>query len=195
MASQGPNIVGTGADDNSVGTVAWTNPSNITAADATYATITAALGGNQISHYLKGTNCGFTIPSGSTVNGIVVEIQKSYSGVPSGINTLVDNEVKIIKGGVVGSTNKADTVTNWPRLSAAYASYGSSNDLWGETWTDTDINAANFGIVISAKYTRGKVAMTLRVDAIRITVYYTLGSTTSEISHVNNAVLSNFMVK
>lgn len=38
MATAGPTITGTGADDATVGTVAWTNPTNIQANDGNYAT-------------------------------------------------------------------------------------------------------------------------------------------------------------
>ncbi len=37
MTTSGPNFPGTGADDNTVGTVSWTTPGNITADDANYA--------------------------------------------------------------------------------------------------------------------------------------------------------------
>lgn len=32
------------------------------------------------SHYLKATNFGFSIPTGATINGILVEVQRLYSG-------------------------------------------------------------------------------------------------------------------
>jgi len=63
--------------------------------------------------------------------------------------TIKDYEIKIIKSdGTIGSTNKA-SADAWP-YSAAYTSYGSSVDLWGEVWTSSDINNSNFGVAISA---------------------------------------------
>jgi hypothetical protein len=63
-----------------------------------------------------------------------------------------DYAVKIVKAdGTIGSTNKADTGTNWPS-SDTYKSYGASNDLWGESWTPADINDADFGAVLSVTY-------------------------------------------
>lgn len=56
--------------------------------------------------------------------------------------------VKIVKSdGSIGTTDKANN--NWTS-SDAYTSYGSSSDLWGETWTREDINSSNFGVVIQA---------------------------------------------
>ena len=62
--------------------------------------------------------------------------------------TATDYQIKIVKSGTIGTTNKADTVTTWPST-LTYVSYGSSADLWGETWTSSDINNSNFGIAVS----------------------------------------------
>lgn len=85
-----------------------------------------------------------------------------------GQSTVADNVVKMVKSGSVVGTNKA-TATAWPSA-AAWASYGGSNDLWGTTWTAAEANAATSGIVLSALVTSG-VAY---VDAIRVTVFYTV---------------------
>ncbi|MCK4347863.1 MAG: hypothetical protein KAW47_04525, partial [Thermoplasmatales archaeon] len=58
-----------------------------------------------------------------------------------------DENVKIVKSdGSIGTTNKANTTT-WTDTEG-YVSYGGSGDLWGESWSDTDINNANFGVVL-----------------------------------------------
>ncbi len=166
MASQGPNSPGTGADDAGVGTVTWSNPGNITSSDNAKATATVNA---TVTHYLKGTNYGFSIPSGATIDGIVVEIEKSANQSTRG----TDSRVRIIKGGTIGSTDKS-SVVRWPATaSEAYTTYGSSSDLWGETWTDSDINGSTFGATIAGSSTAGKSSVVLSVDHIRITVYYT----------------------
>jgi hypothetical protein len=73
-ASQGPNSPGTMADDASVGTSAWSNPDNAKVSDNAYAKDTS----NILSHYLKASNFSFSIPSGATVVGIKVEIERKY---------------------------------------------------------------------------------------------------------------------
>ena len=164
MASEGPNNAGTGADDAGFGTPVWTDPGNITgASDISSASVVLAAAGN--SHYLKATNFGFAIPAGATIDGIVVEWRKSklLGG------TVIDARVRIVKGGAVGSTDKASG-DQWLD-SLTYASYGSSSDLWGETWTITDINASDFGAVLAANGDTG--GGTGYVEHMRITVYYT----------------------
>src|SRR4051794_1268202 len=98
MATSGPNIAGTGADDAAVGTSAWFNPENITADDGGVATQLGLNGAT--SHYLKGTSFGFSIPSGATVNGILVEWERVAGG-----TRITDTTVKLVQGGSVAGNN------------------------------------------------------------------------------------------
>ncbi|KKK68280.1 hypothetical protein LCGC14_2945630, partial [marine sediment metagenome] len=154
-------------DDASVGTVAWSNPDNAKTSNDAYAT-TGNL--NVVSHYLKATNFGFSIPTGSTINGIIVEIEKWEDISPFG--GVKDSEVKVVKSdGTIGSTNKADTVTRWPTPdSDTYISSGTNNDLWGEVWTAEDINDIDFGAVLAAVgVPTGPATSYANVDHIQIT--------------------------
>ena len=57
------------------------------------------------------------------------------------------NKVKIIKANdSYGSENKATG-----NLTTSQASYffGANNDLWSESWSNTDINHANFGVAVA----------------------------------------------
>lgn len=166
MSSSGPNSPGTLADNSGFGTAIWSNPSNAGASDNSYATATAAVAVD--THYLKATNFGFAIPPGATIDGIVVEVEKKVS---AGTLT-VDQRVRIVKGGAVGSTDKSSG-TAWS-TSEGYVTYGAANDLWGESWTDADINDTTFGVVIAGGTTEA-IPPTLSIDHIRITVYYTPG--------------------
>lgn len=180
MASQGPNSCGTGANDAAVGTRAWSNPTNIYTVNSSYASATSLSVGTFTTNYLKATNFGFSIPGGATIDGIVVEIYRSCNGsteilVPGRTK---DVTVSLVKGGTVSGDNKADTVTLWPSPpgSGSYATYGDSTSLWGLSWTDSDINASDFGVVISGSIKRNsKSTVTAYVDHIRITIHYTSG--------------------
>ena len=166
----------TASNDDSVGTVAWNNPDNIKTSDSTYSiSSTIPPGINVISNYLKASNFGFAIPTGATINGIKVEFNKEKF---TGSSDVKDTEVKIVKGGAIGSTNKAETTTDWSE-SFSYVDYGGTTDLWGETWTAEQINASNFGVVIAAnlKITGAPFLVGAYVDHIRITVYYTTAGT------------------
>lgn len=162
MGTLGPNDGNTFANDGTVGTIAVTNPSNARLADNTYCTSVLLLG--QITNYLKATNFGFTIPLDATVDGIVIEIEKSTTIATS----ITDNSVKIVKGGTVVGSELA-SATQWGTTDA-YATYGTPTELWGTTWTPSDINGSTFGIVVSGI---AALAATAQIDHIRVSVYYT----------------------
>lgn len=161
MADTGYRPPGTMADNSAVGSLIWNNPNNAKTSNNVY---TTAVGGRYggISHYLKATNFGFSIPGDATINGIKVQYERKATG------TLSDIYVRIVKAGVVKSTNRAKA-GNWS-TTEAYYTYGSSSDKWGTTWTPAQINASNFGVVLS---TSNAPAGTAWVDYIRIKVYYT----------------------
>jgi hypothetical protein len=144
----------------------WTFPGNIVnTADTNYAT--AIFGAAANTDNLQGSNYGFSIPSGAIINGIVVTINRRTSAVNAGRITR-DNIVSLVKGGIVTGNNKA-TATAYT-TSFATATYGSSTDTWGTTWTPADINATNFGAILSVNANN---SLTATVDYIRITIHYT----------------------
>src|ERR1019366_2743661 len=117
--------------------------------DANYAGVTTR-GNTQATLYLKATGFGFSVQAGATVNGIPIE-WKMGSGGWAGSATdyrVIDNAVRIIKGGTVGSTDRSHSnTTYWPADPSstgdgAYVSYGNSSDLWGLAWTPADINSS-----------------------------------------------------
>jgi hypothetical protein len=159
---------GTIVDDASYGTVTWLNPGNAASSDNLYAGTALGYVGPTQTHYLKATNFGFTIPAGMTITGIKVEIERKALG------QVVDNRVRLVKAGVVQSTDKASS-TPWPSTDA-YASYGGDGDTWGNAWTVQDINDSGFGVVLAATIGDGVDAARPFVDHIQITVYYTESS-------------------
>lgn len=160
MASQGPLSPGTATTPGLAGGGAMTNPNNIKVSDNAYATYFD--GQNSVD----AQNFGFSIPTGSTINGILFEVEKKYSGDGSSNDIIVS----VIKAnGTLGSQNK--TAVAWT-TSDAYASYGGASDLWAETWTAEDINDADFGLSFRSR----PFEDTASIDHIRCTVYYTAGS-------------------
>lgn len=121
-----------------------------------------------VSGGLYGTDCGFAIPTGATIDGIVFDMACYGDGGP------YDHTVRLTKTAgtavgdnkALGSGSRWDTGGTWP-----YRSYGSSSDLWGTTWTVAEINASGFGAIIY--YQGGGFGF---VDAFRLTVYYTEAS-------------------
>ena len=162
QTNSGATSPGTMANDATYGSIGWSTPDNAKTSNDTYTTVVFV--SPLISNYLKATNVSFSIPTGATINGIVVEVEKKQTNG----TTIIDDRVRIVKGGTIGSTDKSTGAT-WP-TTEAYVAYGSSSDLWGETWSASDINGSTFGFVISNS---GSAIGSASVDHMRITVYYT----------------------
>jgi len=169
VPTQGPSFPST-AVNNSVApenTDAWVNPTNVFSDNATEAAITAAsFDSPDISQQLVTSGYGFTIPVGSTIDGITVEVDRRSIIASSG----VDNRVQLrdASGTLVG-TNKA-TATVWPS-SSTIATYGGAADTWTASPTVAMVNDPDFGVVLSAKANIANAD--IGVDYIRITVTYT----------------------
>lgn len=169
MASSS-QIAGAGADDNAVGTLAWSNPGNITADDGSNAEATAS--SDVQTHYLKATSFGFSIPTDATVDGIEVTIDR-HCDFDSLQRYTLDNIVRLVISGSVSGDNKADTANKWPTTPTT-KSYGGASDLWGlGSVSPSTLNASNFGVVLSADVYQGIVDTHARVDYIQVTVHYT----------------------
>lgn len=160
----------TAADDSAVGTVAWSNPDNAKTTNDTYAT--ATLTGDVISHYLKLTNWGFTLPTDAVIKGISVSIERKPTNTAG--QSVKDSTIKLVKGGTVSGDNKANT-SDWS-TTEAYNNYGSTIDLWGLSWAYSDINATDFGVVISVASGSTASGGIANIDHVKITVYYTSSS-------------------
>ena len=76
----------------------------------------------------------------ATIDGIEVLIERKDAG-----GSFADTEILILNGdgsAGVGSTNRSAGAA-WP-TSYTTATFGSSSDSWGETWTPAKINSSNF---------------------------------------------------
>ena len=167
LMSSGAHNGSTFVDDSSVGTETWSVPGYAQSSDDSRAK--AKLGKDLLTtHYLKATGFNFNIPAGATINGIEVVVERNGKATPK----ICDNSVRIVKNGIIGDDDRSSDEA-WPTNDEP-KTYGSSTDLWGETWTYSDIKSANFGFVISAKRDGGgNDKKDASVDYIGITVYYT----------------------
>jgi len=164
-------LAGTGANDSSVGNAAWSNPGNIVASNDSRA-VTATMSAGQTSQILRATNFGFSIPSGSTIDGIEVRIERSRTS--SGGNQVQDNLIRLRKStGQVGD-NKA-VGGNWPN-NDTQTTYGGDSDVWSSSFTVDEINNSGFGVDIRCERSGGTAAAG-GVDAVEIRVHYTEGGT------------------
>ena len=89
---------------------------------------------------------------------------------PAGDDSVADGSVSIIKGGQIGSAERA-LPTAWS-TDVTWVSYGGPTDLWGESWTPADLNSPDFGLAFSAAYSKNVGNTLAYVDAVRVTVSY-----------------------
>ena len=134
------------------------NPQDAAASDNTYAFLGSPVTFN--TYYLRATGFGFVIPSGAVIEGIRVDVEEQ------GVYPVFDVAARIVKGGAIGATDESRP-DSWT-FPDNVVTYGGSSDLWGETWTAADINAANFGFAL-AVFGSDTLAF---VDAISIKVFY-----------------------
>ena len=169
----GPNTSGAAANNNATGATAWTNPGNITTAGSPYAT--AAMGAGGTSNYIVATSYGFSLPANANIQGIQVSINRSTTTFISGTR---DRFLYLVKGGTIQTSgnNKAVTGTTWP-TSLTVANYASNTDLWGLTWSASDINNSGFGVALAVLNNDGIFGQTATVDYIRVTITYTVPGT------------------
>lgn len=163
-------------NDASIGvsTGSWAGLTNVGLQDLAYAQ--ASVANSDITNYLKCTGYNFAIPTGATITGIRVSPWLNATW------TMNDKAMQLVKGGAIQPTNLAvgTAIPNGGGVLAPTPTqfiYGSSTNLWGNTWTATDINSANFGAAFAAQ--RGGFATTQQaaVDAMPITIDYTLPAT------------------
>lgn len=163
--TQGP-IGGTGSG------AGWTGPTNIAVTDAVYAT-QSVLSLN-ISTALSTSTLGFSIPAGSTINGIQVDIVRHASSGSSMDFGTTQGATGVSLSKVAGTrvgTAKNDT-TLWGTTDAT-TTFGSAADLWGTTWTAAEVNATGFGVVMDCENNNATLARTASIDSILVTVTFT----------------------
>lgn len=153
----------------------WTTPSGIEST-STVAHVSVLAGGN--SSFLVGSAFGFAIPTGSTINGIVVSFDREEV---LGSGQLETGTVSVTKTVGVQAGNRKIGSAPWT-TSFVTETYGASNDLWGTTWTVADINGTGFGFFIDVIETSASYNRTAGVQNYTITVTYTLPAVASGIA-------------
>jgi len=164
--SEGPNNPSSVVNDASFGTQPWLDPQNAAISDDMYAFFNLTVHEFVVSsQYLKATGFGFAIPDGNVIQGIEMRLERT------GVSAF-DQNVRIVKGGAIGATNKAlppDPPHEWLGPGDLVKTYGGNGDLWGETWSPADINSTVFGVAVSAFAVDSGFG---GVDSISITVFY-----------------------
>ena len=184
MASTGYTFPGAAANYDIAGaTKQWTITTGPTLKDDLDATdgvdaLASAIGntgGDSVrTDYLYVSTFGFSIPAGSTIDGIQIRcITKSNGAGQAAQINCATNGHSIFIAGIPSGT--IDTTDIWTSDDPTYTTFelGGATSLWGLTPTVSQINASDFGIGISAQNSAG--TPTARIDSIEINIYYTTG--------------------
>jgi hypothetical protein len=169
---------GTVVNDATPGGQAWTNAAGVlngaTGSGQDQATNGLnVVSNNGVSQYLKVTNFGFAVPTGATITGVTVTINRKQTVAEA----MHDYTLKLVVGGAIVGSNKA-IATNWKTAYETIA-YGGTSDKWGTTLTAAQINASNFGLVFNAQNTSGSSSVAA-VNWIKIQIDYTTGGSTEQ---------------
>jgi len=168
-SSEGPNLPGSGVEDQTVGGTEWAAYNNVLTdvpnGDSGDWVGNFAFADAVETYYIKATNYSFSIPETATITGIKVDVNCKTGAE----NLWEDNSVRLVMGGsIVGDDkvkNEALTTT------MENVTYGGTGQLWGLTPTATQINANDFGVVYSAISTSAGFEY-IYVNTIRVIVYY-----------------------
>lgn len=122
--------------------------------------------------YLQVKGFGFNIPTAASICGIKVTVVRKADNVLLNLATVTDYNVRVMKSGSPAGNNLADGITQWSSTNET-VTYGGNGQLWGVSWTPTDVNSSNFGFSLSAEI-HGTVALfpAARINYISMTVYY-----------------------
>lgn len=152
-------------------TTDWATQTNTTSDDAAYATYGGAFfDASEKSEEFQLSNFGFAIPNGATIDGVQVLIDRK-AGTASDV---FDFNISLTKtAGVQVGTNKADTATAYGTTDASVTYGTGTTDKWGTTWTEAEIEATGFGVVICVQTDAGGANEVASIDYVNVTVHYT----------------------
>jgi hypothetical protein len=131
--------------------------------------VTASVGGT--NKLLVITGFGFTIPGGSTINGIEIDFDCSLTGAYIALDDPVFVSAQLYNSGVIGTAktiNQAWTTTN--------IVLGNSLDTWGAMLTTAIVNDANFGVAVASTFpSTASPGAAAGFTSVTMTLTYTTG--------------------
>jgi hypothetical protein len=132
-------------------------------------------------------NFSFSIPAGSSIDGVEVEIEgfqfedMSQDPVTMEITPLYNSR---------GSSATAKTSTQLPVWPAdpGTVTFGGSSDTWGRSWSVSDFSNTNFGVKIKASWS--DVGGQASIDYLRTKIYYSAGGWSRKVNGVAGSSIS-----
>ncbi len=126
---------------------------------------------NSTQDILAASSYGFFGISGS-IDGIKVEIEGFGISSSPPVGDQIDVALTKNGSGLAGSWKIGVTLPNGV-INEDYITAGGATDLWGTTWTPSEIQNANFGVLIRDT---DILISQLDIDHVRVTVYFTSSS-------------------
>jgi hypothetical protein len=176
MVQQGPSNPTSATQTTTAGLLPWQNVTNIKSGSNTGASIQVLGGNSTFSQFAIGSGFGFSIPSGATITGITFTVGTMISSTNGGTVFANTNAVRLVKAGTPTGGTKGPG-SNYAASSFHDETWGSGSDLWGTTWTSSDINNAGFGVELQSflnaiECTRCGASYFARINNFRLTVTY-----------------------
>jgi hypothetical protein len=137
----------------------WANDSNVYAEDGVGATATEL----SIRKWLVAYSFDAAVPAGATIDGI--EVRSVHKQVGAGLPNVWFNLWK--SAGAAAGTEKGGSENS---TSFVERLKGGATDLWGTTWTPSEVNANTFGVGVAPG---GSGSDVLHVDILQVKIYYT----------------------
>jgi hypothetical protein len=174
------NSTSTGSGD-----VEWDNPSLAEASGGGEATVEVIDSNEIVTSDLLIYDFGFSVPVDATINGIVVEVRRSYSKTEAHVddniadfNAYLTREASGTYNGDISDNQSAGTI--WTAEEFGTQTFGASNSNWGfASLTPAQVNSSDFGFFFAGIFNipSGDNTVTGSVDFIRVTVHYTFPQT------------------
>ena len=171
------NTSNASTQNDSYSSLLFTDVSNVLAA------VPESISPADETNYLLCKNLDSNIPNDATIEGIKIYIDRYNSFTGDGTVIITDNAIYLTKNGTDTVGNNKSVGTVWPSTDTdTYATYGGVSDLWGTTWTASEINNDNFGVMIGPTIEfvglTGENGSRANVDHVYIEITYAGGSGT-----------------
>jgi hypothetical protein len=158
--STGNTFPGSAQSTDRAASEQWGSATNILSDNATDATTSTGP-----SDYLHAYNFGFAIPTGATINGVLVRVEASeHSG---GTEPLLA-QLQDASGALFGSSKSTSNEGSISGTAKLVYTYGSTSDLWGATLTEAIVEDADFGVRVWFA-----TSHSVNIDYITMAIEYT----------------------
>ncbi len=171
----------------------WQSTSNASSQNDVYSSLSYTDGSNNTqdaplqvtpasnTNWLVCKNLDTNVPTSATIEGIKIYIDRynSFAGdVEFGNVIIKDTGIYLTKNGTDTVGNNKSTSATWASTDTdTYVTFGGVSDLWGTTWTASEVNSDNFGVMVgpSIEYTglTGETGNSARIDHVYVEITYT----------------------